>query len=196
MELYYVLVQNAAPPPRHVLCERVAAAGGFWLYKYIPRYDMYIDDGYAEDLGRLKLIIAERYGWFEETFLIKGFENTARLFELRAYPRVIYLTPQETFCTRISGEVFASELRGNKVEYVKKWIDGATEPKSLQEALREAQRICTEEPMPGSSSNTTQRRICVSGLPEPLTHLFSARERGSVRLPKKYVSRRRHPSFK
>jgi hypothetical protein len=131
-----VLVQNAHPPPRHVLCERVvAAAGGFWLYKYIPRYDMYIDDGYAKDLGQLKLIITERYGWFEETFLVRGFEKTARLFELHAYPRVIYMTPQETFCTRISGELFAGELRGDKVEYVKKWIDGAKEPRSLQEAM-------------------------------------------------------------
>jgi hypothetical protein len=136
MELYYVLVQNAPPPPRHVLCERVAAAaGGFWLYKYIPRYNMYIDDGYAKDLGQLKLIITERYGWFEETFLVRGFEKTARLFELRGFPRVIYLRPQETFCTRISGELFAGELRGDKVEYVKRWID-AEEPKTLEETLR------------------------------------------------------------
>jgi len=136
MELYYVLVQNA-PPPRHVLCERVAAAaGGFWLYKYIPRYDMYIDDRYARDLGELKYIITQRYGWFEETFLIRGFEATARLFELRKFPRVIYTTLHETFCTRISGELFAGELRGEKVEYVKKWIGGAEEPKTLEEALR------------------------------------------------------------
>lgn len=136
MELYYVLVQNAPPPPRHVLCERVAAAaGGFWLYRYMPRYGKYIDDGYAKDLGQLKLIITERYGWFEETFLVRGFEKTARLFELRAYPRVIYLTPQETFCTRISGRLFSAELRGGKVEYVERWVDGAEVPRSLQEAL-------------------------------------------------------------
>jgi hypothetical protein len=135
MELYYVFVQNTPPPPRHVLCERVAAAaGGFWLYKYKPRYDTYIDDGYAKDLGELKYIITQRYGWFEETFLVRGFEKTARLFELHAYPRVIYLTRQETFCTRISGELFSAELHGGKVEYVKKWIDG-TEPRSLQEAM-------------------------------------------------------------
>jgi len=53
VELYYV-VQNAAPPPRHVSCERVAAAaGGFWLYRYKPRYGI-IDDVYARDLGELK----------------------------------------------------------------------------------------------------------------------------------------------
>jgi hypothetical protein len=52
VELYYV-VQNAAPPPRRVLCERAAAAGGFWLYRYKPRYGI-IDDGYAKDLGELK----------------------------------------------------------------------------------------------------------------------------------------------
>jgi hypothetical protein len=137
MELYYILVQNTHPPPRHVLCERVvAAAGGFWLYRYVPRYDMYIDDGCTKDLGQLKLIITERYGWFEETFLVRGFEKTARLFELHAYPRIIYLTPQETFCTRISGELFNADLRGGKVEYVKRWIDGAEEPKTLEEALR------------------------------------------------------------
>lgn len=135
MELYYVLVQNAHPPPRHVLCERVAAAaGGFWIYKYVPRYGAFFDDGYAKDLGQLKLIITERYGWFEEAFLVRRFEEVAILFALRAYPRVIYLTPQETFCTRIGGELFAGELRGGEVEYVKKWIDG-TEPRSLQEAL-------------------------------------------------------------
>jgi hypothetical protein len=135
MELYYVLVQNARPPPRHVLCERVvAAAGGFWLYRYVPRYDKFIDDGYARDLGELKYIITQRYGWFEETFLVREFEKTAGLFTLRAYPRVIYLTPGETFCTRIGGELFAGELRGGEVEYVKKWIDG-TEPRSLQEAM-------------------------------------------------------------
>jgi hypothetical protein len=137
MELYYVLVQSAPPPPRHVLCERVAAAaGGFWLYKYKPRYGKYIDDGYAKDLGQLKLILTERYGWFEETFLVRGFEEAAKLFVLRGFPRVIYLTPQETFCTRISGEVFSADLRGDKVEYVKKWIDGAKEPETLEEALR------------------------------------------------------------
>jgi hypothetical protein len=135
MELYYVLVQNAPPPPRHVLCERVAAADGFWLYRYVPRYDVFFDDGYAEDLGQLKLIITERHGWFEETFLVKGFEKTARLFELRAYPRIIYLTLQEAFCTRIGGEVFNADLRGDKVEYVKKWIGGAEEPRTLEEAL-------------------------------------------------------------
>jgi hypothetical protein len=134
MELYYILVQNAPPPPRHVLCERVAAAGGFWLYKYKPRYDMHIDDGYAKDLGQLKLILTERYGWFEETFLARGFEEEAKLFVLRGFPRVIYLTPQETFCTRISGEIFNADLSGGKVEYVKKWIDGE-KPRSLQEAM-------------------------------------------------------------
>jgi hypothetical protein len=134
MELYYVLVQKAPPPPRHVLCERVAAAGGFWLYKYVSRYDMYIDDGYAKDLGELRFIITKKYGWFEEVFLARGFEEVANLFVLRGFPRVIYLTPQETFCTRISGELFSGELRGDEVEYVKRWIDG-TEPRSLQEAL-------------------------------------------------------------
>jgi hypothetical protein len=143
MELYYVLVQNAAPPPRHVLCERVAAAaGGFWLYKYIPRYGI-IDDGYAKDLGELKYIITQRYGWFEETFLVRGFEKAANLFTLRAYPRIIYPTPGETSCTRISGELFSAELRGD-VEYVKKWIDGK-KPRSLQEAMERlseyAQRV-------------------------------------------------------
>jgi hypothetical protein len=137
MELYYVLVQNAPPPPRHVLCERVAAAaGGFWLYRYIPRHNKFIDDGYAKDLGELKYIITQRYGWFEETFLVRGFEKTARLFELSGFLRVVYLTPRETFCTRISGELFSAELRGDKVEYVKRWIDGAEEPKTLEEALR------------------------------------------------------------
>ena len=134
MELYYVLVQNAAPPPRHVLCERVAAAGGFWLYKYKPRYGI-IDDGCARDLGELKYIFTQRYGWFEETFLVRGFEKAASLFTLRAYPRIIHLTPGETFCTRISGELFSAELRGGDVEHVGKWI-GAEKPKTLEEALR------------------------------------------------------------
>jgi len=135
MELYYVLVQNATSPPRHVLCERVAvAAGGFWLYKYKPRYDTYIDDGYAKDLGELKYIITQRYGWFEETFLVRGFEEAANLFTLRAYPRIIYLTPGETFCTRISGELFSAELRGD-IEHVVKWIR-TEKPKTLEEALR------------------------------------------------------------
>ena len=137
MELYYVLVQNATPPPRHVLCERVVAAdGGFWVYKYVPRYGKFFDNGYAKDLGELKYIITERYGWFEETFLVRGFEKTARLFALRAFPRIIYLRPGETFCTRISGELFSGELRGNDVEYVKRWIDGTEKPKTLEEALR------------------------------------------------------------
>jgi len=128
MELYYV--QNAAPPPRHVSCERVAAAaGGFWLYRYIPRYSI-IDDGYAKDLGELKYIITQRYGWFEEALLVRGFEEAASLFILRAYPRIICLTPGETFCTRINGELFSAELRGD-VEHVVKWIDGAKEPKTL-----------------------------------------------------------------
>jgi len=145
MELYYVLVQNATSPPRHVLCERVAAAaGGFWLYKYIPRYDAYIDDGYARDLGELKYIITQRYGRFEETFLVRGFEEAANLFTLRAYPRIIYLTPGETFCTRISGELFSAVLKDGVIDHVAKWIDGE-KPRSLQEAMERlseyAQRV-------------------------------------------------------
>ena len=135
MELYYVLVQNAPPPPRHVLCERVAAADGFWLYRYIPRYGEYVDSGYARHLGELKHVIAERYGWYEEVFLIKGFEKTAELFALRGYPRIIFLMPGETFCTRISGEVFNGDIRRNgEIEFVKKWID-VERPKTFQEAL-------------------------------------------------------------
>jgi hypothetical protein len=137
VELYYVLVQNTPPPPRLVPCERVAAAaGGFWLYRYVPRYGVFIDEGYAKDLGELKYIITKRHGWFEETFLVRSFEEVAKLFALRPYPRVIYLAPGETFCTRISGEIFDADLRGDKVEYVKKWIDGAKEPETLEEALR------------------------------------------------------------
>jgi len=134
MEMYYVLVQNARPPPRHVLCGRVVATGGFWLYRYIPRHNKFIDDGYAKDLGQLKLVLTEKYGWFDEVFLVKGFEEVAKLFALRAYPRIIFLTPGETFCTRISGEVFYGDIRHNEIEFVKKWIDD-TEPRSLQEAL-------------------------------------------------------------
>jgi len=116
MELYYV-VQNAAPPPRHSSCEWVAAAaGGFWLYRHKPRYGI-IDDVYARDLGELKCTITQRYGWFEETLLVRGFEETASFFTLRAYPRIICLTPGETFCTRI--ELFSAELRGD-VEHVVK----------------------------------------------------------------------------
>ena len=134
MELYYVLVQNAAPPLRHVLCERVAAAaGGFWLYRYKHRYGI-IDDVNAKDLGE-KYIITQRYGWFEEALLVRGFEEAASLFTLRAYPRIICLTPG-TFCTRISGELFSAELRGD-VEHVVKWIDGAKEPRTLEEAYRD-----------------------------------------------------------
>jgi len=144
MELYYVLVQNAAPPPRHVLCERVAvAAGGFWLYKYKPRYGI-IDDGCARDLGELKYIFTQRYGRFEETFLVRGFEEAANLFTLRAYPRIIYLTPGETFCTRISGELFSAVLKDGVIDHVAKWIDGE-KPRSLQEAMERlseyAQRV-------------------------------------------------------
>ena len=133
MELHYVLIH--AKQLRHVLCERAAAAGGLWLYKYIPRYDKFIDDGYAEDLGQLRLMLMERYGQFE-MLLIKGFEEVVKRFALPAYPRIINMTPGETFCTRISGELFSAELRGDKVEYVGKWIDGIKEPKTLEEALR------------------------------------------------------------
>jgi hypothetical protein len=136
MELYYVLAQNTNPPPRHVLCERVAAAtGGFWLYRYVAKYDVFFDDGYAKDLGQLKLVLTEKYGWFDEVFLVKGFENVAKLFALRAHPRIIFLTPRETFCTRISGEVFDGNIRrSGEIEFLKKWID-AKKPKTLQEAL-------------------------------------------------------------
>ncbi len=133
MELYYILVQNAPPPLRHVLCERVAAADGFWLYKYIPRYDKYIDYGYAEDLGQLKLIITQKYGLFEETFLVRGFEEAAKLFALRAFPRIIYLRPGETFCTRISGELFFAVLKDGDIDLAK-WLD-SRKPRSLEEAL-------------------------------------------------------------
>jgi len=136
MELHYVLVQNA-PLPRHVLCERVAVADdGFWLYRYVPRHDKFFDDGYAKDLGHLKLILTEKHGYFDEVFLVKGFERVAKLFALRTFPRIIFLTPGETFCTRISGEVFDGDIRRNgEIEFAKKWIDDVERPKTLQEAL-------------------------------------------------------------
>jgi hypothetical protein len=67
--------------------------------------------------------------------LIKGFEKTAGLFALRGYPRIIFLMPRETFCTRISGEVLNGDVtRNGEIEFVKKWID-VERPKTLQEAL-------------------------------------------------------------
>ena len=136
MELHYVYVRNTQPPLRHVPCERVAVADGFWLYRYIPRYGKFIDDGYAPDLNQLRLILTQRHGQFNEMLLLKGFEEAAKLFALTAYSRIIHLSPKETFCTRISGEVFDGELRRNgEVGFVKKWINGIEKPKTIQEAL-------------------------------------------------------------
>jgi hypothetical protein len=61
MELHYVYVRNTQPPLRYVPCERVAVADGFWLYRYIPRYGRFIDDGYAPDLNQLRLILMQRH---------------------------------------------------------------------------------------------------------------------------------------
>ncbi len=131
MELHYVLVQDAAGR-RHVLCERVAvAAGGLWVYRYIPRYGIYIDEGFMKDVEELKRVIAQKYN---EVFLVKGFEEAASFFA-RPYPKIIQLAPEETFCTRISGEVFDCDLRGEEIEYLGKWISGVEKPKSLSEAL-------------------------------------------------------------
>jgi hypothetical protein len=132
MELRYVLIQDAEL--RHVLCERVAVAGGLWLYRYVSKYDVFVDEGYAEDLDRLKQMLAERYR-FGRLLLIKGFEEAVKHFALCGYPRVICLKPGETFCTRISGEVFEGELRGGgEFEFVEMWMN-AERPKSLKEAL-------------------------------------------------------------
>jgi len=135
MELYYVLVQNTPPPPRLVPCERVAAAGGFWLYSYDPKYDIYIDEVLLKDLGQLKLLITKRYGWLEETFLVRRFEEVANLFVLRAYPRVIYLTPRERFCTRLGDTLLYADLKGDNIKNVKKWWLDGEEPKTVSEAL-------------------------------------------------------------
>jgi hypothetical protein len=45
------------------------------------------------------------------------------------------MTLGETFCTRISGELFAGEMRNGEVKFMKKWIDGVEKPKTIQEAL-------------------------------------------------------------
>jgi hypothetical protein len=139
MELYYILAQTKNPPPRHVLCERVAVvAGGFWLYRYVTKYDIYVDEGFAKDLGELRLMISQRHGWYDEVFLIKGFEKVANLFTLRGYRRIMLLRQGETFCTRISGEVLDATIRNNgEIEYLSKskWIDDKEKPKTLKEAL-------------------------------------------------------------
>ena len=135
MELHYVLIQDAKQF-RHVLCERVVfAAGGLWLYRYIPRYGKFIDDGYAEDLGQLRQMLMERYGQLDKVLLIKGFEKVVKVFAPPAYPRIIDMTLGETFCTRISGELFAGEFHNGEVKFIEKWIDGVEKPKTIQEAL-------------------------------------------------------------
>jgi hypothetical protein len=135
MELHYVYIQSTSHL-RHILCERVAVvAGGFWLYRYMPRYDKFIDAGYASDLNQLKLILTERYGRFDKMLLVRDFEEVVKLFA-REHPRVIHLMPGETFCTQISGEVLDCELhRNGEVGFIKKWISGMEKPKNLQEVL-------------------------------------------------------------
>jgi len=44
MEMYYIVMQT----PRWLPCERVVKInGGYWLYKFDPETNVYVDGGYA-----------------------------------------------------------------------------------------------------------------------------------------------------
>jgi hypothetical protein len=100
---------------------------------------VYVDSGCAKDLGRIWLMISARYGWPAELFLAKKFDEAARLFVPRPFPRIIRLAVDEWFCARRGGDdlLYAewSHVDGGVVVKKMEWqLDG--EPlKTIDEAL-------------------------------------------------------------
>jgi hypothetical protein len=137
MEMYYIVMQT----PQWLLCERaVRTDNGYLLYEYDPENDIYTDSGYAKDLGALFMISA-RYGWHEtRLFLLRSFEEAARLFAMRKFPRIIHLARAEHFCAR-RGDVLFTVKWDYDAEgdvFIKKmewWLDSEEEPRSLKDAL-------------------------------------------------------------
>ena len=137
MEMCYVVMET----PRWLLCERIVKTdNGYLLYEYDPENNVYTDGGYAKDLGALKFVISARYGWHEtRLFLLRSFEEAARLFAMRGFPRIIHLARAEHFCARRGDVLFTVkwdyDAEGQLFIKKMKWLLGGEEPRSLKDAL-------------------------------------------------------------
>ena len=136
METYYIVMQT----PRWLLCERaVRTIDGYLLYEYVPDDDIYTDSGYAKDLEDLQFMMSFRYGVKSELLLVRSFEEAARLFAMRKFPKIIHLARADVFCTRRGDVLFSVkwDYDADGRFFVKKmewWLDG--KPPNVEAALR------------------------------------------------------------
>jgi hypothetical protein len=136
MEMYYIVMQT----PRWLLCERaVRTIDGYLLYEYVPDDDIYTDSGYAKNLEDLQFMMSFRYGVKSELLLVRSFEETARLFAMRKFPKIIHLARADVFCTR-RGDILLNikwDYDADGHFFVKKmeWRLGSSPPRSLKDAL-------------------------------------------------------------
>jgi len=136
MEMYYIVMQT----PRWLLCERaVRTIDGYLVYEYVPDGDIYTDSGYAKDLEDLQFVMSFRYGVKSELLLVRSFEEAARLFAMRGFPRIIHLARAEHFCARRGDVLFTVkwdyDAEGQLFIKKMKWLLGGEEPRSLKDAL-------------------------------------------------------------
>jgi hypothetical protein len=135
MEMYYVVMET----PRWLPCERVVKMGnGYWLYKFDPETNVYVDNGYASSLEDLRFIISFRYDTKSELLLVRDFEEVARLFVSR-FSRIIHLGRREHFCVRRGDVLFSVkwDYDGGGL-FIKKidWRLDGEPPTNIEEALR------------------------------------------------------------
>jgi len=136
MKKYYVVTQL----PTWLLCERVVKIdGGYLLYEYDRKNDVFIDSGFVKDLEDLKFKIRARYGFHKSVYLAGSFEEAVSLFETSP-PRIIHLTRTDVFCAH-EGDVLFSvkwDYDVNHEFFIKhmRWELDGEEPESIAEALK------------------------------------------------------------
>jgi hypothetical protein len=120
--------------------------GGYLLYEYVPRDNIFIDSGYAKNLEDLKFIIRARYGR-KSVHLFERFEEVVSMFDT-PLPRIIHLSRAQIFCMR-SGDVLFNVKWDYDAEgrfFFKKfeWLLDDKEPETLQETLKRLNRYAEE----------------------------------------------------
>jgi hypothetical protein len=135
MEMYYIVTDI----PRWLPCERAVKIGnGYMLYEFDPETNVYTDSGYASSLEDLRFIISFRYGIKSELFLVRSFEEVAKMFASR-FPRIIHLARVDVFCVRRGDVLFYVkwdyDADGNLFFKKFEWFLGGEEPRTVAEAL-------------------------------------------------------------
>jgi hypothetical protein len=136
MEMHYIVTNI----PQWLLCERAAKTGsGYMLYVYVPENDIYTDSGYASSFEDLQFIISFRYGIRSKLILVRSFEEVAKMFASRQFPRIIHLARADVFCVRKGDVLFSAkwdyDVKGDVFIKKMEWRLDGEKPVTVGEAL-------------------------------------------------------------